>query len=70
VKIGKSSTETLALLKLAYGEHAMKKSSHFEWHRWLKERQEVVQDDPRSGQPKMQKIDANMDRVPTSVRSD
>jgi hypothetical protein len=29
-----------------------------------------VQDDPRSGQPKTQRPDANMDRVRTFVRSD
>jgi hypothetical protein len=37
VKIGKSTSETLTLLTVAYGEHAMKKSSVFEWHRWFKE---------------------------------
>jgi len=30
VKIGKSASETLALLTVAYGEYAMKKSSVFE----------------------------------------
>jgi len=33
VKIDKSASETLALLTVAYGEYAMKKSSVFEWHR-------------------------------------
>jgi hypothetical protein len=33
VKIGKSDSEMLALLTLAYGEYTMKKSSVFEWHR-------------------------------------
>jgi hypothetical protein len=58
-KSGKSASETLALLTLAYGEYAMKKSSDFEWHRQFKEGHEDVQDDPRSGQPKI----ANADRV-------
>jgi len=70
VKIGKSASETLALLTVAYGEYAMKKSSVFEWHRWFKEGREDVQDDTRSGQPKMQRTDANVDRVRTLVRSD
>jgi hypothetical protein len=48
----------------------MKKSSVFEWHRRFKEGQEDVQDDPRSGQPKMQRTDVNVDRVRTLVRSD
>jgi hypothetical protein len=33
VKIGKSASETLVLLRMAYGEYTMKKSSVFEWHR-------------------------------------
>jgi hypothetical protein len=37
VKIGKSASETLALLTVAYGEYAMKKPSVFEWHRRFKE---------------------------------
>jgi len=70
VKIGKSASETLALLTVAYGEYAMKKLSVSEWHRWFKEGQEDVQDNPRSGQPKMQRTDLNMDRVGTLVCSD
>jgi hypothetical protein len=54
VKIGKSASETLALLMTAYGEYAMKKTSVFKWHRRLKEGREEWQDDPRSGQPIMQ----------------
>jgi hypothetical protein len=63
VKIGKSATETLALLAVAYGEYAMKKSSVFEWHRLFKEGLEDGQDGPRSGQPKTQRTDANVARV-------
>jgi hypothetical protein len=32
VKIGKIASETLALLIVAYGKSAIKKSSVFEWH--------------------------------------
>jgi hypothetical protein len=32
VKIGKSASETLALLTVAYGEYTPKKLSVFEWH--------------------------------------
>jgi histone-lysine N-methyltransferase SETMAR len=48
----------------------MKKSSVFEWHRRFKERRENVQVNPKSGQPKTQRTDANVDRVQTLVRSD
>jgi len=68
VKIGKSASETLALLTVACGEYDMKKSSVFEWHRRYKEGRDV-QDDP-SGQPKTQRTDANVDRVRNLVRSD
>jgi hypothetical protein len=70
VKTGKSASETLALLIVAYGEYAKKKSSAFEWHRQFKEGREDVQDDPRSEQPKTQRTDANVDGVRTLVRSD
>jgi hypothetical protein len=39
----------------------MKKAGVLEWHRQFKEGQQDVQDDPRSGQPKMQRADANVD---------
>ena len=70
VKIGKSANETLALLRVAYGEYAMKKSSVFEWHRRFKEGREDVQDDPRCEQPKMQRTDANVDGVRTLAHTD
>jgi hypothetical protein len=67
VKIGKSTSETLALLTVAYGEYTMKKSSVFEWHRQFKEGREDVQDNPKSEQSKTQRTDANVDRVGTLV---
>jgi len=48
-KIGKSGTETLTLLTVAYGEYTMKKLSVSEWYRQFKEGREDVQDNPRSG---------------------
>jgi histone-lysine N-methyltransferase SETMAR len=48
----------------------MKKLSVSEWHRRFKEWQEDVQDDQRSGQPKTQRTDANVNRERTLVRSD
>jgi hypothetical protein len=62
VKIGKSATEKLTLVTVAYGEYGMKKSSVFEWHMRLKEGRDM-QDDPRSGQPKTQRTDASVGRV-------
>jgi hypothetical protein len=44
VKIGKSAGETLALLTLAYGEYAIKKSSVFALHKRFKEGRDVQDD--------------------------
>ena len=55
---------------MAYVEYAIKKSSVSEWHRRFKEGREDVQDDLRSGQPKTQRRDENVERVRTLVRSD
>ena len=48
----------------------MMKLSVFELNWLFKEGRENVQDDRRSGQPKTQRADANVDRVKTLVRSD
>ena len=37
VKIGKCATETLDILKVAFGEYGVKKLSVSEWHRQFKE---------------------------------
>jgi hypothetical protein len=37
VKTGKSASEMLDLITLAYGEHAMKKLGVSEWHRRFKD---------------------------------
>jgi hypothetical protein len=68
VKIGKSASETLALLTVVYGEYAAKKSSVFEWHRRFKEGREGVQGDLRIGQPKTQRTDADNYRVRSDRR--
>lgn len=51
------------------GEHSMKKSSAFERFWGFKEGQEDVDDDARSGQPKTQRMNANVGRVQTLVCS-
>ena len=61
VNIGKGASETFALLTVAYGECAMKKWSVFEWYGRFKEGRKYVQDEPRSGQPKTQRTEANVD---------
>jgi hypothetical protein len=50
-------------VQVKHWSYYVKKLSVLEWHRWFKEGQEDVQDGPRSGQPKMQRTNTNMDRV-------
>jgi transposase len=57
VQFGKSVSETLALLTVAYGEYVVKKSSVSEWQRRFMEGQEDLQDNPRSGQPQTQRTE-------------
>lgn len=47
VKLGKSYSKILKILKEAYGEAAILKSAVLEWHKWFKEEREDVEDDGR-----------------------
>jgi hypothetical protein len=64
VKIGKSATEMLAPLALAYGEYTRKTLSVFEWHRWFKESGDVQED------PKVQTLVSSDQRSVLLGRSD
>jgi hypothetical protein len=59
----------VALLMLAYIDYAVRKMC-FEWCGQVKEGPEDVQDDPGTGQPRIQRADADLDRVLTLVHSD
>ena len=49
VKLGKSTTETFAMLNTAYGDVAMKRATCFRWHKRFKNGRLSVEDDERSG---------------------
>jgi transposase len=70
VKLGKSASETLQLLKEAYGVAAMKKTMVFEWHKRFKEGRDDVKDDERSGRPRTKRTDENVDKVRKLVGTD
>ncbi|EFN88939.1 Putative uncharacterized protein FLJ37770, partial [Harpegnathos saltator] len=48
VKNGRSATETLKMLKNAYGDNYLSQIQVFEWHRRFREGREDVDDDKRS----------------------
>jgi len=51
IKLEKSATETLAMIKKAYGKHALSKAQVFRWHKALSEGREDVKDEQRIGRP-------------------
>jgi hypothetical protein len=51
VKLGKAATETLQLLRDAYGDEALSRARVFGWHRRFILGRVSVEDDTRSGWP-------------------
>jgi transposase len=69
-RLGKSASETLQLLKEAYGADAMKKTSVFVWHKRFKKGRVDVKDDERSGRPRTRRTDENVEKVRKLVCTD
>lgn len=71
VKLGKSFTETLQMLRQAYGEQAMSRTQVYDWHRRFKNGEESVEDGRfRSGRPTTSRTDENIARVREVIRAD
>ena len=69
VKLGKSTTETFAMLNTAYGDVAMKRATCFKWHKHFKNGRLSVEDDERSGRPFSSTDDPLIDEINTLVRA-
>ena len=67
VKLGKTATETLKMLRDVYGDSFMSKTRVFEWHKQFVEGRE---DDPKSGRPCTSTTDTNIENVQQLVCSD
>jgi hypothetical protein len=59
VKLGKSATETLEMLREEFGEQS---DSCLEWHSRFKAGQVSTEDDERSGQPSTCKTTENVEK--------
>jgi hypothetical protein len=57
------------MLRLAYGDNALKKYGVSEWHKRFTEGQESVKHDERLRQPESQRSCKNVERVPQIVWS-
>ena len=69
VKLGKSTTETFAMLNTAYGDVAMKRATCFRWHKRFKNGWLSVEDDERSGRPSTSTDEPHIDEINTLVQA-
>jgi hypothetical protein len=63
VKPGKSATETLEMLREAFGEHSLCWTAVFEWHSRFKADQVSGEDDERWGRPSTSKTTENVEKI-------
>ena len=69
VKLGKSATETFAMLNTAYGDVAMKRTARFKCHERFKSGRQSIDDDERSGRPSASTDNPHVDKINTLVRA-
>ena len=69
VKLGKSTTETLAMLNTAYGDVPIKRATCFRWHKRFENGLLSVEDDERSRRPSTSTDDPHIDEINTLVRA-
>jgi hypothetical protein len=63
VKLGKSATKTLEMLREAFGEHSLSRGAVFEWHSCFKAGRVSVEDDERSGRPSTSKTTEHVEHI-------
>lgn len=70
VKLGKPAIETLGMIRAAYGDDAMRRTSVFKWHKSFRKGREHVEDDGRSGRPSTSETEDNVAKVKALLDSD
>jgi hypothetical protein len=70
VKLGKSTTETLEMLREAFGEHSLSRTVVFEWHSRFKSGQVSVEDDEGSGPQSTSKTAENVEKIRELIHED
>jgi len=63
VKLGKSGSETLQLLRTAYGDAVLSSSQVLRWYKAFKDGREGVEDEERAGRPSTSRTENNVARV-------
>ena len=70
VKLNKSASETLEMLKVVYGEEVMSRARVFDWHKRFKEGRDDIHGDVKSGCPVIHRTRENIEKVRNRVGSD
>jgi predicted ArsR family transcriptional regulator len=70
MKLGKSTTETLEMLREAFGEYSLSQTAVNEGHSHFKASRESVEDDEPSGQPSTSKMTENAEKIRELVHED
>jgi len=63
VKLGKSGSEMLQLLRTAYEDAVLSSAQVFRWHKVFKDGRESVKDEKRAGRPSTSRTEKNADRM-------
>jgi hypothetical protein len=63
VKLGKSATETIEMLREAFGEHSLSWTAVSEWHSCFKAGRVSVEDDGCSGRISTSKTTENVEKT-------
>jgi transposase len=70
VKLDKSATETLEMLREAFEEHSLSRTAVSEWHSRFKAGLASVEDDERSGRPSTSKTAENVEKIREHIHED
>jgi hypothetical protein len=70
VKLGKSATETLEILRETFGEHSLSRTVVFELHSRFKVGRVSAEDDERSGRPTTSKTTENVEKIRELIHED
>jgi len=70
VKLGKTASETVPMLKTAFGNDCLSDRQVYRWHEAFAEGREDVNDEERSGRPSTSKTEENETRVRNLLNTD
>jgi methylthioribose-1-phosphate isomerase len=70
VKLKKLATGTFEMLKSAYDEECLSRTSVFEWHKSFKEGWESLQDDERKGRPSTSRTEESTEVIQKCLAED